>query len=115
MTLRERIERQIELLRYDKQWTFVEWSVFRPTLESTLLNLLQPIIEEKEKVINELQQENRRLQGQLNMKLGKDPERDHQIVALHRKGLSKAKIARAVGMSKWGVSLALKRLNGQVA
>ncbi|HEX3037284.1 MAG TPA: hypothetical protein VHT73_19540 [Thermodesulfobacteriota bacterium] len=49
------------------------------------------------------------------MKLGKDPERDSQIVALHKQGLSKAKIVRAVGMSKWGVSLALKRFNGQVA
>lgn len=66
-------------------------------------------------MINELQKENRRLQGKLNMKLGKDPERDSQIVALHKQGLSNAKIARAVGMSKWGVSLALKRLNRQVA
>ena len=115
MTLRERIDRQIELLRYDKRWAFVEWSVFKPVLARTLLNLLQPIIEGKEKVIKELQKENRRLQGQPNRKLGKDPERDHQIVALHKRGLSNAKIARAVGMSKWGLSLALKRLNGQVA
>jgi len=78
MTLRERIERQIELLGGDKQWASVEWSVFRPILEKTFLNLLQPIIEEKEKVINELQQENRCLQSQLNMKLGKDPERDQR-------------------------------------
>ena len=102
MTHKERIERQIELLRYDKRLAFVEWSVFRPIFERTVLNLLQPIIEEKEKVINELQQENRRLQGQLNMRLGKDPERDRKIAALHKKGLSNAKIARAVGMSKWG-------------
>ena len=115
MTLRERIDRQIELLRYDKRCASIEWSVFKPILERTLLNLLQPVIEEKEKVIDELRQENRRLQGKLNIKLGKDPERDHQIAALHKQGLSNAKIARAVGMSKWGVSLALKRLNGQVA
>ena len=53
----------------------------------------------------------RKVRAKLNWhSFGNDPDKDKRIVELHNQGLSRGKIAKAVGISKWGVSKTLERL-----
>ncbi len=115
--IRERLGWQLQLIQRDRRCTTIEWSLVRPAIEQHLttpiVNLVIHFMEEKEEIISELEEENRRLLGSLNMlSFANNPERDQQILELHAQGLRPREIARQVRMSRHGVAKALKRLNG---
>ncbi len=95
-------------------YAIMDWGLVRCALEQylvpSLINLVVQLIEEKEESISELQESNIKLSAKLNLHTGSNPERGHRIVEFHKQGLSRGQIAKEVGMSKWGVSKALKRL-----
>jgi hypothetical protein len=67
-------------------------------------NLISEILEEE-------RGSTRKLQAKLNqLTFGTEPDRDQRMVELHNLGLSRGKIAKPVGTSKWGVSKTLERL-----
>ena len=98
----------------DREFVFVDWSQARRGIERHLLpeiaNLIIQLIEEKEEIIRELEESNRKLSAKLNLRTGNNSERDQRIRELYKQGLSRGVIAKEVSMSKWGVSKALKRL-----
>jgi len=83
-----------------------------PALERIILEQLAPGISNFiSEILEEERESTRKLQAKLNqLSFGNEPDRDKRIVELHNQGLSRGKIAKAVGTSKWGVSKALRRL-----
>ena len=108
---------QLRFMEKDRECIYTDWGQARRGIERHLLpniaNLIIHLMEEKEETIRELEEENRRLLGRLNMRtFANNPERDQQILELHGQGLRPREIARQVRMSRQGVAKALKRLNG---
>ncbi len=94
-----------ELLRL-YGYTIMDWGLVRRALEEYLLpiltNLVAQLIEKKEENIRELEDPNMKLSAKLNLHTGSDPQRDHRIVDLYEQVLSRAQIAKEVGMFNWG-------------
>ena len=105
---------QLTFMERDRECVYVDWSQARRGIERHLLpeivNLIIQLMEEKEEIIRELEEANRKLSAKLNLRTGNNSERDQRIGELYKQGLSRGQIARTVGMTKWGVSKALKRL-----
>ena len=106
---------QLTFMDRDRELVYVDWSQARRGIEKHLLpnivNLIVQLMGEKENRIRELEEENRRLLGRLNMRtFASDSLRDEQILKLHLQGLSLRKIAKEVQMTPSGVSKALQRL-----
>ena len=63
---------QLTLMERDREYMYVDWSQARRGIERHLLpnivNLIVQLMEEKEETIRELEEENRRLLGRLNMR-----------------------------------------------
>jgi hypothetical protein len=77
----------------------------------SIISLVGEIEKEKRDTIEQIQEENRRLHGRLNMlSFGMDSLRDEQILKLNSQGLSLRKIAKEVQMTPSGVSKALQRV-----
>jgi hypothetical protein len=108
MDLQQLIRFGFRNLEYDQQTRNVEWSRIRGSVQKLLLD---PIILELKK----LEEENRSLKSKLNQLSFKNiPERDNKIIELYERRFSKAQIAKLVGMSKWGITLALRRLSSRL-
>ena len=105
---------QLMFMERDREYVCVDWGQARRGIERHLLpkiaNLIVQLMEEKEGIIRELQESNRKLSATLNLRNGNNPERDQSIRELYKQGLSRGHIAKEVSMSKWGVSKALRRL-----
>ena len=106
---------QLTFMERDRECMYTDWGQARRGIERHLLpkiaNLIVHLREEKEEIIRELEEENRRLLGRLNMRtFASDSLRDEQILKLHLQGLSLRKIAKEVQMTPSGVSKALQRL-----
>ena len=112
--LRQTLQQQLMLLEYGRKHPGMDWSQVRRIMESlipAITNLIAQLMEEKEGLIRELEEFDRQLRAKLNQTtFGNDPMRDNEIVELYKQGLSRGRIAKAVGMSKPGVSKALRRL-----
>ena len=113
--LRQVLYWQLTFMERDRECVYVDWSQARRGIERHLLpkiaNLIVQLMEEKEGIIRELEEENRKLSAKLNLRTGNNPERDQRIRELYKQGLSRGQIAKEVSMSKWGVSKALRRLS----
>lgn len=72
-------------------------------LERIVVQELVPYISNQlSEILKEKEESNRKLKAKLNqLSFGNDPERDKGIVELYKQGLSRGKIAKVVGMSKW--------------
>lgn len=112
--LRQTLQQQLMLIEQSRRYPFADFSLIRRIAESlnpAIANLIAQLIEGKEGLIRELETDNRKLKAKLNqMTFGNDPMRDNEILELYKQGLSRGRIAKAVGMSKPGVTKALKRL-----
>ncbi len=101
---------QIELrqLRYKYGNRLLEWTHVAQILEKEILPLIYEGVHDE---MENLERENQKLRAWINQfSFGNDPERDKKITELFNCGVSRGKIAKAVGMSRWGVSKALRRL-----
>jgi hypothetical protein len=108
MDLQQLISFGFRQLEYDQKTRHFEWHHVKGPIQEFLLN---PIIAELERA----KAENDVLRAKVNQLTFKsDLGRDKKITELYQQGLSRAEISRRVGLSKWGVSLALRRLR-QVA
>lgn len=106
--LDEHLEAELMQLGYKYQNYLMEWIHVKHIIEKELLPKISNIYQDK---IDELRSKNKKLKAELNqLTFSNDPERDQKIVELYKLGLSNGKIAKEVGMSKWGVSKALRRL-----
>lgn len=99
---------ELELIGYKYKNYLLEWNHVNHILENEILPILFDLVDEEFKNFtnNEL-----KLRSKLNqLTFSNDPDRDTRIIELFNQGLSRGKIAKEVGMSKWGVSKALRRL-----
>jgi len=86
----------------------LEWNHVTHIVEKEILPILFELVDEQ---FDTLTGEVSRLQTKINqVSFRNDPERDGRIIELFKIGYSRGRIAREVGMSKWGVSKALRRL-----
>lgn len=112
--LREKINWQLRLTEYDRKFAYVDWGQVRRVLEHLfpqISSIVVQLVEERECLIEELEESNRELKAKLNqLSFRNNAQRDGQIVEFYKQGRSRGQIAREVGMSKWGVSKALIRL-----
>jgi len=106
--INQKLHRQLQLIQNKRLYPFMDWGVLERIVNEQLLPSISNVISE---ALKEKEEANRILRARLNqLKFGNDPERDKRIVELFNQGLSRGQIAKEVGMSKWGVSKALKRL-----
>jgi c-di-AMP phosphodiesterase-like protein len=86
----------------------LEWNHVNLIIEKEILPILIELYEEQ---VETLACHVSRLQAKSNQfSFRNDPERDSRIITLFDLGYSRGRIAKEVGMSKWGVSKALRRL-----
>lgn len=105
---KEKLETELMLVGYKYQNYLMEWVHVKNIIEKELLPQISNIYQEE---IDELRNKNNRLRAELNqLSFSNDPGRDQKIVELFKLGQTRSKIAKEVGMSKWGVSKALRRL-----
>jgi hypothetical protein len=73
--------------------------------------LVADIENEKQILIQQLQDENRRLKAKVNqLSFSNDSERDKKVIELFKKGLPKTEIAKWTGLSRPGLYKTLRRL-----
>lgn len=104
----DKIKIELKQIGYKYLNRYLEWSHVIHILDHEILPLILQTFE------NEYQAENRR-QREIIARINQfsfrnDPARDRKITELFNAGYSRGKIAKEVGMSKWGVSKALRRL-----
>ncbi len=76
-----------------------------------ITSLVADIEEEKQDLIKQLQDENRRLKAKVNqLSFSNDSERDKKVIELYKKGLPKTEIAKQTGLSRPGLYKTLRRL-----
>lgn len=98
---------EFQRLAYENRG-YLEWAKCKNIIENRIIPLVNDIYSG---TIVELEEENRKLKATINRHSFRTvPERDKKIIELFGQGLSFGKIAKSVGMSKWGVSKALRRL-----
>jgi len=106
--IKEQLQSELSVLGYKYRNNLMEWGHIKHIFEKELLPLIFELFEEE---FNDLNHKQEKLQAKVNqLSFGNDPERDRRMIELYNQGLSRAKIAKEVGMSKWGVSKALRRL-----
>ncbi len=104
----ENINREIRQIGYKYINSLLDWNHVTLILEKEILpNIIETIGNEFET----LNRNQLTLQAKINeLSFKNDPERDSKMIELFKVGYSRGKIAKEVGMSKWGVSKALRRL-----
>jgi DNA invertase Pin-like site-specific DNA recombinase len=76
-----------------------------------ITSLVAEIEKEKQDLIEQLQDENRRLKAKVNqLSFCNDSERDKKVIELYQKGLPKTEIAKQTGLSRPGLYKTLRRL-----
>lgn len=104
----EKISSDLRQTGYKYMNNLLEWNHVALILEREILPNIFEAIE------NELEALNRNqsiLQAKINeLSFKNDPQRDKKMIELFKVGYSRGRIAKEVGMSKWGVSKALRRL-----
>ena len=104
----DKIKIELKQIGYKYRNSYLEWSHVIHILDHEILPLILQTFEDEYQAENGKQKE---LIARINQfSFRNDPERDSRIIALFNLGYSRGKIAREVGMSKWGVSKALRRL-----
>jgi uncharacterized membrane protein len=77
----------------------------------SIISLVGEIQNEKQVLIRQLQEENRRLKSKVNqLSFCNDSERDKKVIELYKKGLPKTEIAKKTGLSRPGLYKTLRRL-----
>lgn len=110
-SLQRLVSCQLNVLEHDRRCLSIEWHFLRRPLQEVVID---PLLNEFLRSTSNLESENKRLKSQLNqLSFRSIPERDEKIVQLRRQGFSRGQIAKLVGMSKWGVSKAIQRLDVQ--
>ena len=104
----DRFRQDLRQVSYKYMNSLLEWNHVTHIVEKEILPLLFELLDEQfETLIGEVS----RLRAKINqVSFRNDPERDQRIIELYKLGYSRGKIANEVGMSKWGVSKALRRL-----
>ena len=104
----DRLRDDIQQLRYKYRNNLLEWNHVNHILINEVLPLIYRGVKNE---LDMLERENKRLKTEINrLSFRNDPERDKKILQLFRCCYSNGRIAKQVGMSKWGVSKALRRL-----
>lgn len=104
----EKINSGIRQIGYKYMNNLLEWNHVTLILEKEILPNIYEAIENEFEALNRNQV---RLQAKINeLSFRNDPDRDKKMIELFNEGCSRGRIAKEVGMSKWGVSKALKRL-----
>jgi DNA-binding phage protein len=76
-----------------------------------ITSLVADIEKEKQYMIQQLQEENRRLKAMVkHLSFCNDSERDKKVIELYKKGLPKTEIAKQTGLSRPGLYKTLRRL-----
>ncbi len=106
--IREIIQQRVNALERDYQCRNIEWYFIQKPIQDVLIEplvgLILHLVKEKEDTINELT-------AKLNQStFVSNPDRDKEILKLHRQGLNNSEIGRRAGMSRQGVAKALHRL-----
>ena len=104
----EKIKSDIRQIGYKYMNNLLEWNHVTLILEREILPNIYEAIENEFEALNRNQLT---LQAKINeLSFKNDPQRDKKMIELFKAGHSRAMIAKEVGMSKWGVSKALRRL-----
>jgi predicted transcriptional regulator len=104
----ENINREIRQIGYKYMNNLLDWNHVTMILEKEILPNIYEAIENEFEALNRNQLT---LQAKINeLSFKNDPQRDKKMIELFKAGHSRAMIAKEVGMSKWGVSKALRRL-----
>lgn len=99
---------EVRQVGYKYSNSLLEWMHVANILETEILPILFGLVEDEFERLNKKQEI---LQAKINqLSFGNDPRRDKRIIDLFKSGYSRGIIAKEVGMSKWGVSKALRRL-----
>ena len=104
----DRFRQDLRQLGYKYMNNLLEWKHVSHIVEMEILPILFELFDHE---FDRLKKSQYKLQAKINqLSFGKDPERDKRIIELFKLRYSRGMIAREVGMSKWGVSKALRRL-----
>ena len=104
----DKFSMELQQIGYKYRNNLLEWNHVNHILENEILPTLFELIGEE---FETLKKDQLKLQAKINqLSFSNNPERDRRMIELHNLGLSRAKIAKEVGMTKWGVSKALRRL-----
>lgn len=99
---------ELRQLGYKYMNNLLEWNHVTFILENEILPIIYKGVMAQFEL---LEQENKQLKARINqLSFGNDPGRDRRMIELFKAGYSRGRIAKEVGMSKWGVSKALQRL-----
>ncbi len=107
-TILERFHAEFRQIGYKYMNNLLEWNHVTFILENEILPIIYNAVMTQYEL---LEQENKQLKARVNqLSFGNDPGRDRRMIELFKLGYSRGRIAKEVGMSKWGVSKALRRL-----
>jgi len=98
---------EMQMLRYENRG-YMDWVKCKSVIENRILPIVFDVVEEEFKLLKD---ENSKLVSTINkLSFKNDPIRDKLIIELFDEGMSRGEISKRTGMSKWGVSKALRRL-----
>jgi len=104
----EKFSIELQQIGYKYRNNLLEWNHVKYILEREMLPILFELIDDEFEILKKNQI---KLQAKLNqLSFRSDIDRDKRIIELYKEGYSRGKISKKVGMSKWGVSKALRRL-----
>jgi hypothetical protein len=104
----DQFQDELRQIGYKYKNNLLEWNHVTNILKNEVLPIIYEIFGDR---LQALEQELKQLNRKMNqLSFRNDPVRDRRITELFNAGYSRGKIAREVGMSKWGVSKALRRL-----
>jgi len=104
----EKIKIEIKQVGYKYLNSYLEWGHVVQILDHEILPIVLRVFEDE--YHTEVVSQRESLTKMNKLAFRNDPERDRTITELYNAGYSRGKIAKEVGMSKWGVSKALRRL-----
>lgn len=104
----DQIRTELRQIGYRYINNLLEWNHVTFILENEILPIIYEAVLARFEV---LEQENKQLKARFNqLSFSNDSGRDKRMLELFKLGYSRGRIAKEVGMSKWGVSKALRRL-----